>query len=45
MDEAICLNPQDAMAYYGRGMAYESLGKTKEADLDCQKAKELGYDP
>jgi Tfp pilus assembly protein PilF len=44
MDEAIRLNPQYADAYYGRGMVYKKLGKTKEAELDFQKAKKLGYE-
>jgi hypothetical protein len=26
-------------------LMYESLGKTKEADRDFAKAKELGYEP
>ena len=40
-DEAIRLDPQYAIAYNNRGLAYQSLGKTKEAELDYQKAKEL----
>jgi tetratricopeptide (TPR) repeat protein len=44
-DEAIRLNPQEAKAYYGGGMVYEGLGMTKEAELDYQKAKELGFEP
>ena len=44
-DDAIRLNPQDATAYNTRGLAYEALGKTIEAERDFAKAKELGYDP
>ena len=44
-DEAIRLDPQDALAYYNRGVAYDNLGKTIEAERDFAKAKELGYDP
>jgi Flp pilus assembly protein TadD len=44
-DVVIRLDPQEAMAYYIRGLVYERLGKTKEAELDFQKAKELGYEP
>ncbi len=34
-----------ALAYYLRGLVYEELGKSTEAELDIAKAKELGYDP
>jgi Flp pilus assembly protein TadD len=44
-DEAIRLNPQDAEAYYVRGLIYGELGKSDEAARDFAKAKELGYDP
>ena len=44
-DEGIRLNLQDAKAYYSRGLAYERIGKTIEAERDFAKAKELGYDP
>jgi tetratricopeptide (TPR) repeat protein len=30
-------------AFYGRGLAYEALGKPEEAARDFAKAKELGY--
>ena len=45
LDEAIRLDPQEAIAYNNRGVAYERLGKTREAELDYQKAKELGHAP
>ena len=45
LDEAIRLGPQDALAYYSRGLVYEELGKSTEAELDIAKAKELGFDP
>ena len=44
-DAAFRLDPQDAQAYYNRGLTYERLGKSTEAKLDIAKAKELGYDP
>ena len=43
--EAIRLDPQDAKAYYNRGLMYEALGKSTEAEQDFAKAKELGYPP
>ena len=42
-DEAIRLERDHARAYYHRGLAYEALGKTIEAERDFAKAKELGY--
>ena len=44
-DQAIRLDPQNALAYYGRGLVYKELDKSTEAELDIAKAKELGYDP
>ena len=44
-DEAIRLDPQLALAYHVRGLAYQRLGKSTEAELDIAKAKELGYEP
>ena len=44
-DEIIDLNPQDADAYYNRGIAYQGLGEDERAERDFQKAKELGYTP
>ena len=43
-DEAIRLERHHAEAFYGRGLAYEALGKTLEAERDFAEAKELGYD-
>ena len=37
-DEAIRLERQEADAYYKRGLAYEALGKTKEAERDFERA-------
>ncbi len=42
-DEAIRLERNYGDAYYKRGLAYEALGKTIEAERDFAKAKELGY--
>jgi tetratricopeptide (TPR) repeat protein len=42
-DEAIRLERNTTYAYYKRGLAYEALGKTIEAERDFAKAKELGY--
>ena len=44
-DEAILLNPQNALAFHLRGLMLEGLGMSKEAEVDLAKAKELGYDP
>ena len=44
-DEAIRLDPQNAIAYYNRGFTYNNLGQSKEAERDIAKAKELGYEP
>ena len=40
-DEAIRLDPQDADAYYNRGVVYGRIGKSIEAERDFAKAKEL----
>ena len=42
-DEAIRLNPQFGEAYSNRGVAYDRIGKSIEAERDYAKAKELGY--
>lgn len=39
----ISLDPQNASAYYQRGLANLSLGLDTEAQIDFDKAKELGY--
>ncbi len=44
-NEAIRLNPQEAKAYHNRGIAYEALGNSIQAEQDYAKAKELGYRP
>ena len=44
-DEAIRLERYHAEAYYKRGLAYEAIGKTIEAERDFAEAKELGYTP
>jgi len=44
-DEAIRLERHWGDAYYKRGLAYEALGKTIEAERDFAEAKELGFNP
>ena len=44
-DEAIILDPEYAKVYYLRGLSYNMLGKSEEAEQNLQKAKELGYEP
>ncbi len=44
LNQAIRLDPQSAIAYSIRGLIYEKLGKSKEAELDITKTKGLGYD-
>jgi Flp pilus assembly protein TadD len=40
------LNPEDADAYYHRGLAYENNGDQVKAEADFAKTKELvGYEP
>ncbi len=39
--QAVRLNPKDMRAYDFRGAAYMHLGKTREADLDLQKAMDV----
>ena len=41
--EAIRLDPNYALAYYNRGVAYQNIGEKDKADADFAKAKELGY--
>lgn len=43
--EAVRLNPQDGAAFFLRGRAYESSGKSEEAEKDFAAAKHLGYEP
>jgi len=43
--EAIRLDPEDAEAYYGRGVAYEKKGEKSKAEEDFAQAKKLGYEP
>ena len=44
LNEAIRLDPQYAKAYFNRGVIYERLGKSTEAERNFAKAKELGYE-
>jgi Flp pilus assembly protein TadD len=42
-DEVIRLDPEDADAWYYKGVTLELLGRTTEADTAYTKAKELGW--
>ena len=42
-DQAIRLNPNDDFAYYGKGIALRTMGKTNEAEQAFEKARQLGY--
>ena len=39
--KAIELDPKNAFAYFNRGVVFKALGKTKEANADFAKVKEL----
>ena len=41
--EAIRLDPKNAEADYGRGLAHEKKGEKAKADEDFAQAKKLGY--
>ena len=41
-DKAIELNPQDAIAYFNRGIAYGKLGNYQQAIKDFKTAARLG---
>jgi regulator of sirC expression with transglutaminase-like and TPR domain len=43
-DEAIRLRPEFHFAYRARGLIFEGLGRSKKAERDFAKARELGYD-
>jgi|GEM_PF-3129950 len=43
-NKAISLDPNLAVAYNNRGVAYQRLGETIKANQDFAKAKELGYE-
>ena len=42
-DKSIQIKPDNAEAYYGRGMAYGSKGYLDRARQDYSKARELGF--
>lgn len=44
-DEAIRLNPNFALAYYYRGLAWAKEGNTEKSKADFKRAKELGFVP
>ena len=41
--EAIRLNPDYAVAYYNRGLAYKVKGETTKAEADLTRGRELGF--
>ena len=43
-NEALRLDPQAPSVYRDRGLAYQSMGKSEEAERDLAKAKELGLE-
>lgn len=43
-EKAIEIDPEDAEAYYSRGLAKEALGQTEKAEADFEKAKDLDPD-
>jgi Flp pilus assembly protein TadD len=44
-NEAIRLKPENARAYFNRGIAYQAKGDLDKAEQDFAKAKALGYVP
>jgi hypothetical protein len=34
-----------AVIYHHRGLVYERIGKTRQAQADLERARQLGYDP
>ena len=44
-DEFIKLVPEDAGAYWNRGVAHKGLGNDIEAERNFKKSIELGYSP
>ncbi|MFC2035324.1 tetratricopeptide repeat protein [Chloroflexota bacterium] len=45
LNDAIALHPENADAYYLRGLAYDSSGEVAEAISDYEKCIELSNDP
>ncbi len=43
-NRALQINPQEAQAYYNRGLIYRGLGDTRKAIEDLQKAVKLFFD-
>ena len=41
--EAICLDPNYAVAYNNRGLAYEEIGEKAKAAADYAKAKQIHF--
>ena len=39
----IKLEPENAVAWYNRGLAYKALGKEARARADMDKGRELGF--
>ena len=44
-DFGIERDPEDAIAYRGRGVAHRRMGNIEKSDTDFQMAIRYGYDP
>jgi len=42
-EQAIRLDPNDAIAYHSKGEVLELLGRSREAKQACKQARRLGY--
>ncbi|MFB3765591.1 MAG: tetratricopeptide repeat protein [Methanotrichaceae archaeon] len=42
-DRSLMLNPDNALAWFTKGIALSKLGRTVEADAAFTRAKELGF--
>ena len=42
-EQAIRLDPNNAIAYHSKGEVLELLGRSREAKQACKQARRLGY--
>jgi DNA-directed RNA polymerase specialized sigma24 family protein len=42
-DRALALDPNDAVAWYNKGVALRKMGRAREAEQAARRAKELGW--